>query len=399
MLSYIRENLRQYGLIVALVVIASVFQFLTGGTIFRPANITSLILQNGHILILAVGMTLVIVTGRIDLSVGSVAAFAGALAGVLIVQQGWPVWLAVIVTLLVGAAIGAWHGFWIAYIGVPFFVVTLAGMLIFRGAAILLLDGLFVGPFPQSFQMMAAGFIPDVFNGSGFDMMAVVVCAVLALVVIVLEGRKRAVSKKYDVETEPFLFAVVKVVLLVGAIGLFAYWFGASNGIPNILVVLGVLIVVYSYMANRTILGRHIYATGSNANTAKLSGIKVKRIVFMVYVNMGLLAALAGLVVTARLNSAMPRTGEGFELDAIAAAFIGGASPMGGVGRISGAIIGAMVVGVINNGMNILGVPVEWRQVTTGMVLLGAVIFDVFSKSRAAKRKPALKAEEAGEGV
>ncbi|MCL2841897.1 MAG: sugar ABC transporter permease [Oscillospiraceae bacterium] len=393
MLSYIRENLRQYGLIVALIVIALVFQFLTGGTIFRPANITSLILQNGHILILAVGMTLVIVTGRIDLSVGSVAAFAGALAGVLIVQQGWPVWLAIIVTLLVGVLIGAWHGFWIAYVGVPFFVVTLAGMLIFRGAAILLLDGLFVGPFPQSFQMMAAGFIPDMFGGSGFDIMAVVVCAALALIVIILEAKKRAVSKKYDVEAEPILFVVVKLVFIIGAIGLFAYWFGASNGIPNILVVLGVLIVVYSYMANRTILGRHIYATGSNPNTARLSGIKVKRIVFMVYVNMGLLAALAGLVVTARLNSAMPRTGEGFELDAIAAAFIGGASPYGGVGRVSGAIIGAMVVGIINNGMNILGVPVEWRQVTTGMVLLAAVIFDVFSKSRAAKRKPALKAE------
>jgi len=391
MLSYIRENLRQYGLIVALIVIALVFQFLTNGTIFRPANITSLILQNSYILILAVGMTLVIVTGRIDLSVGSVAAFAGALSGVLIVQQGWPVWLAIVVTLVVGALIGAWHGFWIAYVGVPFFVVTLGGMLIFRGATMLLLDGLFVGPFPASFQMMSAGFLPDLFGGAGFNIMAVVVCAVIALAFIIMETRKRAMSKKYGVEAEPMLAFVVKLVFTVGTIGLFAYWFGASNGIPNILVVLGVLIVLYSYMANRTIMGRHIYATGGNPNTAKLSGIKVKRVVFLVYVNMGLLASMAGLVVTARLNSAMPRSGDGFELQAIAAAFIGGASPYGGVGKVSGAIIGAMVVGIINNGMNILGVPVEWRQVTTGLVLLGAVIFDVFIKNRGTKKRLTIK--------
>ena len=384
MLSFIKENSRQYGLISALIVIAVLFQILTNGIIFQPANITNLILQNSYILILAVGMTLVIVTGRIDLSVGSIAAFSGALAGVLIVQNDWPVWLSIITVLLVGGLSGAWHGFWIAYRGVPFFVVTLAGMLIFRGATMIILDGLFVGPFPTSFQMMSAGFIPDIFNGTRFNIMAVVVCVVIALVIACVEFRNRGVSKKYGVET-PMSFLVIRLLFITAAIGLFAYWFGASNGIPNILVVLGVLIVVYSYIANKTIMGRHIYATGGNPETAELSGVKVKRVVFWVYVNMGLLAALAGLVFTARLNSAMPRAGMGFELQAIAAAFIGGASPYGGAGKVSGAIIGAMVVGIISNGMSILGVTVEDQQVITGMVLLLAVIFDVYTKSRVPK--------------
>jgi len=393
MLSYIKENARQYGLVIALVVIATTFQLLTGGVIFQPANITTLILQNSYILILAVGMTLVIVTGRIDLSVGSVAAFAGALAGVLIVQMNWPVWLTIIIVLIVGALIGAWHGFWIAYASVPFFVVTLAGMMIFRGATMLILDGLFVGPFPTSFQMMSAGFIPDMFGGDAFNIMAVAVCAVIALAFIIMELRKRSVSRRYEVEPEPVLFFIVKIVVMVGSIALFAYWFGASNGIPNILVVLGVLIVAYSYMANRTIMGRHIYATGGNPKAAELSGIKIKGVVFWVYVNMGMLAALAGMVFTARLNSAMPRAGVGFELQAIAAAFIGGASPYGGVGKVSGAIIGAMIVGIINNGMNIMGVSVDMQQVVTGLVLLIAVIFDVYTRNRVAKRKQNLKAD------
>ena len=398
MLSYMRENLRQYGLIIALIVIALLFQILTDGIIFQPANITNLILQNSYILILAVGMTLVIVTGRIDLSVGSIAAFSGALAGVLIVQNGWPVWLAIIAVLVVGGLAGAWHGFWIAYRGVPFFVVTLAGMLIFRGATMIILDGLFVGPFPTSFQMMSAGFIPDVFGGGGFNIMAVAVCAIIALAFVTIEIRKRAVSKKYGVEAEPIVFFIIRLVLIVAAIGLFAYWFGASNGIPNILVVLGILVVVYSYIANKTIMGRHIYATGGNPKTAELSGVKVKRVVFWVYVNMGLLAALAGLVFTARLNSAMPRAGMGFELQAIAAAFIGGASPYGGVGKVSGAIIGAMIVGIISNGMSIMGVSVDMQQVITGMVLLLAVIFDVYTKNRTPKTSAAKASATGGAG-
>jgi len=393
MLSYIKENMRQYGLVIALVVIAVFFQILTDGVTFQPRNISILILQNSHILILAMGMTLVIVTGRIDLSVGSVAAFAGAFAGVLIVRMGLPVWLGVVAALAVGALAGAWHGFWIAYQGVPFFVVTLAGMMIFRGLTMLILDGLFVGPFPTSFQMMSMGFIPDVFGGDAFNLMAVAVCAAIALLFVIMEFRKRSVSKKYGVGAEPIPMFILKLVVIVGVIGLFAYWFGASDGIPNVLVVLGLMVVVYSYMANKTIMGRHIYATGGNPKTAELSGIKVKRVVFWVYVNMGLLAALAGLMSTARLNSAMPRAGTGFELEAIAAAFIGGASPYGGVGKVSGAIIGAMVVGIINNGLSIMGVSVEMRQVITGGVLLAAVIFAAVTKNRAAKANVSLETD------
>ena len=396
-MSYIRANLRQYGLLIALIVIAIFFQILTGGVIFQPANITNLILQNSYILILAIGMTLIIVLGRIDLSVGSIAAFAGALAGVMIVQMNWPVWLAIVVVIIAGALSGAWHGFWIAYRGVPFFVVTLAGMLIFRGITMIVLDGLFVGPFPTSFQMMSAGFIPDLFGGDTFNIMAVVICAVIGLILIILEFRKRGISRKYGVTMTPIPFFILRLLVIVGVIGLFAYWFGASNGIPNILVVLGLLIVVYSYMANKTILGRHIYATGGSPDTAELSGIKVKRIIFWTYVNMGLLAALAGLVFTARLNSAMPRAGMGFELEAIAAAFIGGASPYGGVGKVSGAIIGAMVVGIMNNGMSILGVSVDMQQVITGAVLLVAVIFDVFAKKQSDKNVHASKKIARGE--
>ncbi|MCL2828422.1 MAG: sugar ABC transporter permease [Oscillospiraceae bacterium] len=393
MQGYIKENMRQYGLVIALVVIAVFFQILTDGVTFQPRNVSILILQNSHILILAMGMTLVIVTGRIDLSVGSVAAFAGAVAGVLIVRMGVPVWLGIIAALAIGALAGAWHGFWIAYRGVPFFVVTLAGMMIFRGLTMLILDGLFVGPFPASFQMMSMGFIPDIFGGDGFNLMAVAVCAALALLFVIMEFRKRNISQKYGVGAEPILIFILKLVVIVGVIGLFAYWFGASDGIPNVLVVLGVMVVVYSYMANKTILGRHIYATGGNPKTAELSGIKVKRVVFWVYVNMGLLAALAGLMSTARLNSAMPRAGTGFELEAIAAAFIGGASPYGGVGKVSGAIIGAMVVGIINNGLSIMGVSVEMRQVITGVVLLAAVIFAAFTKNRATKAKASLETD------
>jgi len=394
-MSIITRNIRQYGMVIALVAIAVLFQILTDGVLFRPANITNLILQNSYILILAIGMTLVIVTGRIDLSVGSIAALAGGLAGVLIIQANMPVWLTIIIVLAAGGLLGAWQGFWIAYRNIPFFVVTLAGMLVFRGLTMIILDGRMIGPFPTSFQIMAAGFVPDIFGGTDINIMAVAVCGLISLIFIAIEIRNRRVSRKYEVDVLPMPFFIAKIVIIVGAISLFGYWLGASNGIPTILVLLGVLIVVYSYVANRTIMGRHIYATGGNAKAAELSGIKIKRVVFWVYVNMGVLAALAGLVFTARLNSAMPRAGSGFELEAIAAAFIGGASPAGGVGKVAGAIVGAMVVGILNNGMSIMGVPVAMRQVVMGLALLAAVIFDVLSKQRAAKTtfKPNLSSE------
>jgi len=405
-MDYIKDNLRQYGLVVALALIALMFHFLTGGVIFQPRNITNLILQNSYILILAIGMILVIISfGRVDLSVGSVAALAGALSGIFIRTMELPVWLTIPMVLFIGALCGAWHGFWIAYRKIPFFVVTLAGMMLFRGLTMYLMDGRYISHFPDSFQMLATGFVPDFFGGfylSGvygyvddvyvagagitINVTAVVVCAAIALFFILSELRNRLISKKNEVKPIPLLITIVRIAVVVAILGLCAYWFGWSNGIPNVLVLLGVLALIYSFVSTRTVMGRHLYAAGGNPNTAELSGIKVKQVVFWVYVNMGVLAALAGMVFTARLNVAMPRAGVGFELQAIAAAFIGGASPSGGIGKVSGALVGAMVVGVINQGMSIMGQGPDRQQIVTGVVLLVAVIFDVISKNRADKR-------------
>ena len=385
-MNIIRENVRQYAIFIALVVIAVFFQIMTNGVVFMPANITNLILQNSYILILAIGMTMVIVTGRIDLSVGSVMGISGAVAGYLIIAQRWPVWVVIPLVLLVGFLIGIFQGFWIAYMKIPFFVVTLAGMMMYRGLTMLILDGRMLSPFPESFQMMSAGFLPDFTHGYNFNLTAVLICATLAMMIIAVEFKNRRISNNYGVENLPMAFFLTKIGLILGVFGLFAYWFGASNGIPNVLVVLGVLVVIYSYMANKTILGRHIYATGGNAKASELSGIKTKQIVFWVYVNMAVLASLAGMVFVARLNAANPRAGVGDELQAIAAAFIGGASPSGGVGKVSGAIAGAMIVGIMNNGMSIMGRSIDERQVVTGLLLLAAVIFDVLMKNRVEKK-------------
>jgi putative multiple sugar transport system permease protein len=384
-MSIIKENIRQYAIFIALIVVAVLFQILTDGVVFLPANISNLILQNSYILILAIGMTMVIVTGRIDLSIGSIMGVSGAIAGTLIISMRWPVWVVIPLVLIVGFLIGCFQGYWIAYKNIPFFVVTLSGMMIYRGFTMLILDGRMLSPFPESFQMMSAGFVPDI-GGGDFNLTAVLACALIALIIIILEFKNRRISNKYHVEKLPMPFFVGKIVLVLGVLGLFAYWFGASNGIPNVLVVLGVLVIIYSYMANKTIVGRHIYATGSNAKASELSGIKTKQIVFWVYVNMAVLAALAGMVFVARLNAANPRAGVGAELQAIAAAFIGGASPAGGVGKVSGAIAGAMIVGIMDNGMSIMGVSVDNRQVATGLVLLAAVIFDVLMKNRVDKK-------------
>jgi len=402
-MDYIKDNLRHYGLVVALALIALLFHFLTGGVIFQPRNISNLILQNSYILILAIGMILVIISfGRVDLSVGSIAALAGALSGIFIRSLELGVLLSILLVLLVGAACGAWHGFWIAYRKIPFFVVTLAGMMLFRGVTMFLMEGTYISHFPDSFQMLATGFVPDIFGGFhlqgvyGYDaqgvytagagtvinLTAVAICAAIALLFAFLELRKYAISKKNGVNVIPLPITFAKIAVVIVILGLCAYWFGWSNGVPNVLVLLGVLAVVYSFASTRTVMGRHLYAAGGNPNTAELSGINVKRVVFWVYVNMGVMAALAGMVFTARLNVAMPRAGDGFELQAIAAAFIGGASPSGGVGKVSGALVGAMVVGVINQGMSILGQGADRQQIVTGLVLFVAVILDVVSKRR-----------------
>jgi len=383
----IKANIREYGMVIALVLIAILFQNLTNGLLFRPANIVNLVIQNSYILILAIGMILVILLGKVDLSVGSLAAFTGALSGIFIISWEWPLFIAVPAVLAVGALAGAWNGFWIAYKNIPFFVVTLAGMLVFRGLTMVVLEGQTITGFPPIFHNMAGGVIPDVLGGSGtsLNITALVICLVVSLLFILAELRSRKVSSQYSMEMLPFPVFIAKIALVVFAINLFGYWFASSRGMPNILILLIALTLIYSFIAGNTVIGRHIYATGGSEKAAELSGIKVKRVNFLVFVNMGMLAALAGLVFAARLNAASPRAEAGFELQAIAAAFIGGASPNGGIGKITGAITGAMVMGILNNGLSHMGIGADIRLAITGLVLLAAIIFDVYAKSKAAK--------------
>lgn len=379
-----KKNIRQYGMIIALIFISIFFQILTDGILLKPLNITNLILQNSYILVLAIGMVLVIITGHIDLSVGSVAAFIGALSAIMMVDMHMNPVLAVILSLLMGALVGAWQGFWVAYIKIPAFIVTLAGMLLFRGLTMIVLNGQSIAPFPKSFQKISSGFVPDLFSGSSLNMLTLVVGVILSVLVVYQEFRSRKTSAKYGFEQSPVWLSITKVAALVIVINLFTFVLSQYNGIPNILVILMVLIVIYSFVMNRMTMGRHIYALGGNEKAASLSGVKTKRVTFWVFVNMGVLAALSGLVFAARLNSATPKAGTNFELDAIAACFIGGASASGGIGTVVGAIIGGLVMGVMNNGMSLVGLGVDWQQGIKGLVLLLAVGFDIYNKSKTA---------------
>jgi putative multiple sugar transport system permease protein len=329
-------------------------------------------------------MLLVIVAFQIDLSVGSQAAFIGAVAGVLMVTWHLPFWIAIIVILLFGAVLGAWHGFWIAYVRVPAFIVTLSGMLIFRGLTLVSLQGQSIGPFPPEFGLIASGFIPDFFPIAGIGLHITTVALGLLASVIVVWGElaKRRTLKRYGFQPLSAGMTVGKLVVILAALNAFVFSLAAYKGLPNVLILLTALLLLYTFIASRTIVGRHVYALGGNEKAAALSGVKTKRVLFWVFVNMGVLAALSGMVFAARLDAATPKAGTGFELDAIAACFIGGASTAGGIGTVLGAIIGALVMGVLNNGMSLLGVGIDWQQVIKGLVLLLAVTFDVVSKSK-----------------
>ncbi|WP_334074301.1 multiple monosaccharide ABC transporter permease [Paenibacillus sp. A14] len=377
-----RKNIRQYGMIIALVFITVLFQILTDGILLKPLNITNLILQNSYILILAIGMVLVIITGHIDLSVGSVAAFIGALAAIMMVDMQLHPFVAVILSLLIGALIGAWQGFWVAYVNIPAFIVTLAGMLLFRGLTMIVLGGQSIAPFPKSFQKISSGFLPDWLGGGSLHVLTLVLGILLSLLVVWQEYRERRTRIKYRFEVQALWIFGLKLAALVVVLNLFTYVLATYHGIPNILVILFFLIVIYSFLMNRMIAGRHIYALGGNEKAAKLSGVKTKKVTFWVFVNMGALAALSGLIFAARLNSATPKAGTNFELDAIAACFIGGASATGGIGTVYGAIIGGLVMGVMNNGMSLIGLGVDWQQGIKGLVLLLAVAFDIYNKSK-----------------
>jgi putative multiple sugar transport system permease protein len=381
---HLKANFREYGMLLALVVIMAFFQYMTNGVLLRPLNLTNLFLQNSYIIIMALGMLLVIVSGHIDLSVGSVAGFIGGLAGVLIVRNGFPVVPTILLCIMMGAAIGAAQGYWIAFWRIPSFIVTLAGMLVFRGLNLAMLKGESVGPFPKSFQLLSSGFVPDILGGAGgLNLTALVLGCGAAAALVWGAVRARAKAVRYAAVEEPFSFFLLKNGVIAFAIVYITYLLATARGLPNVLITMAVLIAAYTFVTKKTTIGRRIYALGGNEKAAKLSGIKTGRLVFLVFTNMGMLAALAGLIIAARLNSATPSAGVSFELDVIAACFIGGASASGGVGRIVGAVIGAFIMGVMNNGMSIMGVGIDFQQVIKGLVLLAAVIFDVYNKNKA----------------
>ncbi len=379
---FLKTNLREYGMLLSLFAIMLFFEFATDGTLLRPLNLTNLVLQNSYIVIMALGMLLVIVTGHIDLSVGSVAGFIGAIAAVLMVRYGVHFIPATIACLALGALIGAAQGYWVAYFKIPSFIVTLAGMLVFKGLALAVLQGQSVGPFEPTFQKLASGFIPELLPEAGLYPTSLLIGAALALCLVYVGVKTRARRASHGVEIEPTGFFVLKNVILFGVILYFTYLIASHRGLPNVLVIMIALIALYGFVTTRTTIGRQIYAVGGNEKAAKLSGIKTERLTFLTFVNMGVLAALAGLVFAARLNTATPKAGAGFELDVIAACFIGGASAYGGVGRVAGAVIGALIMGVMNNGMSILGIGIDYQQVIKGLVLLGAVCLDVYNQRR-----------------
>ncbi|QLH21526.1 multiple monosaccharide ABC transporter permease [Streptomyces sp. Rer75] len=382
LLQGMRTNMRQYGMLVALALIIVIFQIWSDNILLRPGNVTSLVQQNGYILILAIGMMMVIIAGHIDLSVGSLVAFIGAAAGAMMIKHDMPWGLAVVLCLLIGALAGAWQGFWIAYIGIPSFIVTLAGMLAFRGGTQILLDGQSLSPFPDGFEKLSTGFIPEMGPYTQYHNPTMVLGLIVCAAVVWQEWRGRQQRAAYELEVVPLGLFFTKCAAIVAAVMAFTMTLSSWHGAPYGLLILAVLFVIFSFVMRNTVIGRHVYALGGNQPAAKLSGVRDKRVTFLVFVNMGLLSALAGMVFAARLGSATPSAGLNFELEAIAAAFIGGASASGGVGTVLGAIIGGLVLGVLNNGMSLVGIGTDYQQVIKGLVLLAAVGFDVWNKRR-----------------
>lgn len=385
-LEIFRNNIRQYAMLIALVVIMVLFQILTDGLLLLPQNVANLILQNSYVLILAIGMTFCIISsGNVDLSVGSLCALLGAISGTFIISMKMNTIGAIILVILISVVIGIWQGFWIAYVRIPAFIVTLAGMLIFRGLTNTILEGgITLAPFPDDFQFISSGFIPDLFSNlvKGKNFTTLLTGIAISIIYILLEIRKRKSRKSYGFEVSPIALFIAQIVIVVSAINLFSYSLSSYKGIPVILVLIGALILIYSFIASKTIPGRHIYAMGGNEKAAKLSGVKTNKMLFLTYINMAVLSAVAGICFASRLNSASPQAGLNFELDAIAACFIGGASASGGIGTVIGAIIGALVMGVLNNGMSIMGVGSDWQMTIKGLVLLLSVAFDVLSKRK-----------------
>lgn len=382
-----RNNLKQYMMLFALVALVVAFQILTKGVLLKPMNVSNLIFQNAYVVILAVGMLLCILTGgNIDLSVGSVVALVGAFAATFIITWGWNPHLSILLCLAIGILIGVWQGFWIAYMRIPAFIVTLSGMLVFRGLTLIVLNGLTIAPFPPAYLGYSTGFVPDAFARLELfgvrNTTSLLVGILIAIVYCIIQvmgylGRK---NKGYAVESVWTL--ILKMAIISPLVVWLFYILASYRGIPMVLIIVGIVLLAYSYLTSHTVMGRHLYALGGNEKAARLSGVKTKRLLFLAYVNMAFLAAVAGIVFAARLNSASPQAGQSFELDAIGSCFLGGASAYGGVGTVGGTLIGALFMGVLNNGMSIMGISSNVQQVVKGLVLLAAVAVDAISKNK-----------------
>ena len=379
--------LKKNTMLIALVVVMVFFQILivalNKGSLFSPANISNLISQNAYVVVLASGMLLCILTGgNIDLSVGSIVALVGAIAGTLIVNMHVNIYVGIALCLLCGLAIGAWQGFWIAYIRIPPFIVTLAGMLLWRGVALLVLNGLTISPFPENYLRYFTSFLPATDNSTlvFWITVAVGVIAVLVYVISQITDRIKKQKKGYEIGSAGMFFAKL---IITSAVVLFLFFLLAQNkGVPVVLIIIAVIVLVYSYFTSNTVPGRYLYALGGNEKAAKMSGVNTNKMLFFAYAKIGFLSGVAALMCVARFNSAAPSAGTNYELDAIGSCFIGGASAYGGTGTVSGAVIGAIFMGVLNNGMSIVGIDSNWQRAVKGIVLLAAVVFDVVSKNR-----------------
>ena len=373
---------RQVGILGALVVIVVIFQIATGGLTLDPTNLINLVNQNAYVLILAIGMVMVIIAGHIDLSVGSVAAFTGIIVATSMNSWNLPWPLAILLGLVIGALIGARQGWWVAYVGVPAFIVTLAGMLIFRGGNQFIGNSATV-PVPDAFTIIGGGFLPDFGPDIGYSNPTLLLGLIVAVVIVVQEVRVRRTQTRMGSDKAPLWVSIVKIVILLTIVVYATLLFAGGRigtSFPVSGIILGVLVLVYSFVTRNTTFGRHIYAVGGNWHAAELSGVKTKRINFFVMMNMSVLASLAGMIAVARSVASGPGDGVGWELDAIAAVFIGGAAVSGGIGTIVGSIVGGLVIAVLNNGLQLLGVGVDRVQIIKGLVLLLAVGIDVYSK-------------------
>jgi putative multiple sugar transport system permease protein len=377
------RNLRQSGIYVAFVAIIALFAIITDGVSLSPGNITNIVLQYSYILVLAIGMVIVIIAGHIDLSVGSVVALTGAVSAILVIKNDYPFWVGILAAIAVGLAVGAWQGFWVAYVGIPAFIVTLAGMLLFRGLTLQVLSNISLSPFPTEYSKVASGFLNGLIGGNGYDAFTLLIGAIAVAGYAWGGFRTRMARIKYSQPVESFPLFIARVAAVGGVVMWFAWQLAHARGLPIVLIILGVLTITYGIITKRTVFGRQVYAIGGNLSAAMLSGVKVRAVNFWIFVNMGLLSAVAGIIYSSRSNGAQPAAGEQFELDAIAAVFIGGAAVTGGVGTVGGAIVGGLLVAVMSNGMQLMGVDQSIQAVVKGLVLLLAIAFDVYNKRRA----------------